>query len=81
MPLTGTDFTPQQRQALRVMADYLSPGLSDTQVLAWATEQGVEGAMRAAYALFVKRVQDDTNEARAGILRPVQAVVEAGEEE
>ena len=79
MPLTGQDFSPAQRQALRAMADVVQPGLSDTQVLEWATRQGVQGAMRAAFERFAATVTQQTNQERRATLAPVAAVVEAGD--
>ena len=75
MPLIGTDFSPTQRQALRVMADAISPGLTDAQVLAWATEQGVKASLRAAFDLYVKEITDQTNQTRRDALAPVEAVI------
>lgn len=68
MPLTGSDFTPTQLLALRVIADYINPGMTDQQVLAWATAQGADGAMNAARNKFVQKVQDDTDELRRQLL-------------
>jgi hypothetical protein len=80
MPLVGTDFTPEQRQALRAMADTVQPGLTDLQVLAWATEQGVQGAMRSAFDLFAKKITDQTNDQRRRAIDPIKQVIDSGNE-
>lgn len=76
MPLIGSDFTVQQRQALRVIADYIKPGLTDSAVLGWATAQGVDAAMREAYRLFVNKVQEKQNEERRTMIDPIQQVID-----
>lgn len=76
MPLTGTDFTPRQRQALRAIADLVQPGLTDAQVLAWATQQGVRATMREAHERLRAHVFETSNAANRATLRPIEALLD-----
>lgn len=71
MPLTGSDFTPDQLQRIRLIADYVNPGMSDGQVLAWLNQRAVEGAMRAARDAYVRKVFEVTDDMRRVLLSKV----------
>lgn len=77
MPLQGSDFTARQRQILRAAADIVDPGMTDAQVLAWATGVGSVAAVRRAVDLAADKISERHNAERAALLTPLEDVDDA----
>ena len=76
MPLTGMDFTVKQQQLLRAAADIVNPGMTDQQVLDWATSEGTKAAVAQAVLLARQKVREDSNLAARQALAPLEAADE-----
>ena len=72
MPLQGADFSVRQRQVLRAAADIVNPGMTDAQVLAWATGVGAVAAVRRARDLAAATLNERHNAERAALLTPLE---------